>query len=985
MGKRAINRELEIIDKGAHYNMVLSVLQYLPDGIIVTGLDGNIIYANKATEELTGYSFNELVGKTPGILNAEESAVEIQKQILSSLQQGKKWQGNLLQRRQDGSTYYAELETFPVYQGEGALVAWGSIQRNISKQRAAEKELRQSQEYSQMLIEQIQDGLLVTSPEGRYIEANNAACKMLGYEYQELLELSMIDSTPPNIVNETKKNFSKLRNNKIFFEEIMILRKDKTIFPVEMNASAMPNGNYIGIIRDITIRKQMEERIKESEEKYRKLVELSPDAIAVHYENEIIFMNKAGAKLFGVECPSEMIGKSLLDFVHPDCRPNVINRIQDVLTYGKSVPLMEHKFVLPDGRTFNGEARGVPIKYQGKQAIQVVIRDISERKQAERTLKEHRDELSSQLIFAKALNNLAEIVIGSKDKNEIIKSMMTIIGENLEDGLIVRLLDSESFIKNPFSADNLLFYPFSHRDNGFYGLTLQRSTRYKKFTKKELEFINFAAKLVEIAIQKNEYLYQRTRALETLGESQEKYRQLCKNSNDIIYSINLDGTLLSLNKAGLKTFGYSPDEVSSITVEKIIHPHHLDRCLDTMSKILLGFSQRDPYQVLSLTKNGREVWIELTARLMKKNGIPVEIQGIARDITQRKEMEETIRKAEQEKDLILSSISELVLYHDTNLNIKWANATAAESCGMGVDELLGKKCYEIWQGSGSPCEGCPVIKTLETGEMHKKEMTSSNGMIWNVKSYPVNDQEGDIIGVVEIAKDITQTKQIEKEMARLERLNLIGEMAASFGHEIRNPMSTVRGFLQMLSGKAECAPFDDYYNLMIEELDRANSIISDYLSLAKGRAIELKIYNLNNIIESLFPLILADAIHNDKSIELQLLDVPDVLIDKKEIHQLILNLVRNGLEAMTKGGVLTLATYIDGEDTVLAVQDRGKGIEPRILNMLGMPFFTTKDNGTGLGLPVCYSIAERHNARIEVNTSQNGTTFAVKFKNPVVS
>jgi len=90
--------------------------------------------------------------------------------------------------------------------------------------------------------------------------------------------------------------------------------------------------------------------------------------------------------------------------------------------------------------------------------------------------------------------------------------------------------------------------------------------------------------------------------------------------------------------------------------------------------------------------------------------------------------------------------------------------------------------------------------------------------------------------------------------------------------------------------------------------------------------------------------------------------------------------VRNGLEAMTEGSVLTLATYQAGEETVLEVQDQGEGIDPSIFSRLGMPFVTTKENGTGLGLPVCYSIAERHNASIEVDTSPRGTTFFVRFK-----
>lgn len=439
------------------------------------------------------------------------------------------------------------------------------------------------------------------------------------------------------------------------------------------------------------------------------------------------------------------------------------------------------------------------------------------------------------------------------------------------------------------------------------------------------------------------------------------------------------GRYIEANKAACKMLGYEYGELLEIDMIDVTPPEIVNQTRINFAKLRNNKSFFE--EIVILRKDKTIFPAEINASVMP-NGNYI---GIVRDITIRKEMEETIRKAEDEKELILSSISEVVLYHDIQLSIKWANAAAVVSYGISIEEMLGKKCYEIWQGRSTPCLGCPVVKTLETGKMNKKEMTFSNGLIWHVKSYPVNDQDGNVIGVVEVAKDITQSKQIEKDLARLERLNLIGEMAASFGHEIRNPMSTVRGFLQMLGGKAECAPFEDYYNLMIEELDRANSIISDYLSLAKDRAIELRIYNLNIIIESLYPLILADAIHHDKSIELQLLDVPDVLIDKKEIHQLILNLVRNGLEAMTEGGIVTLATSSDGEDTVLTVHDEGKGIEPSILNRLGMPFLTTKENGTGLGLSVCYSIAERHNAKIEVDTSPQGTTFAVKFKKPVAN
>lgn len=236
--------------------------------------------------------------------------------------------------------------------------------------------------------------------------------------------------------------------------------------------------------------------------------------------------------------------------------------------------------------------------------------------------------------------------------------------------------------------------------------------------------------------------------------------------------------------------------------------------------------------------------------------------------------------------------------------------------------------------------------------------------------------------MLSLKEEMARREEMEKEMARLDRMNLIGEMAAGIGHEIRNPMTTVRGFLQLMEGKERYAQDRRFLTLMIGELDRANAIITEFLSLARNKAADLKERDLNSIIESLFPLIQADALIAEKNIEKDLVELPVLLLDEKEIRQLILNLVRNGLEAMAAGGKLTIRTALIGEEAVLAIQDEGAGIEGEVLDKIGAPFFTTKDTGTGLGLAVCYSIANRHKAEINVETSPAGTTFYVRFKPP---
>ncbi|KUO77049.1 MAG: hypothetical protein APF81_01035 [Desulfosporosinus sp. BRH_c37] len=167
---------------------------------------------------------------------------------------------------------------------------------------------------------------------------------------------------------------------------------------------------------------------------------------------------------------------------------------------------------------------------------------------------------------------------------------------------------------------------------------------------------------------------------------------------------------------------------------------------------------------------------------------------------------------------------------------------------------------------------------------------------------------------------------------------------------------------------------------MIEELERANSIITEFLSIGRNdNTSQFETQNLNAIVNALIPLIKADAMGQGKIVKTEINDLPDLSLKSKEIRQVILNLCRNGLEAMASDGCLLIKTYVENEQVVLSIRDQGKGIKPEILKKLGTPFLTDKENGNGLGLSICYSIAERHKAIIEVDTGPKGTEFYVKF------
>jgi len=239
------------------------------------------------------------------------------------------------------------------------------------------------------------------------------------------------------------------------------------------------------------------------------------------------------------------------------------------------------------------------------------------------------------------------------------------------------------------------------------------------------------------------------------------------------------------------------------------------------------------------------------------------------------------------------------------------------------------------------------------------------------------------VGTKELKHEVEKRERIELEVAKLERLNVIGQLAAGLAHEVRNPMTTIRGFLQLLQNKTDLLTYKSYFDLMIEELDRTNSIITDFLSLAKNKPAKLKRQCLNKLLANLFPLLLADAYSQGKKCIFEPGDLTDLDMDTNEIIQLVSNFARNGLESMAKDGCLEIRTFIDGQNVVLSVKDEGTGINPEHISKLGTPFFTTKENGTGLGMAMCYSVADRHNALIEVKTGPDGTTFLVRFPQPI--
>ena len=462
-----------------------------------------------------------------------------------------------------------------------------------------------------------------------------------------------------------------------------------------------------------------------------------------------------------------------------------------------------------------------------------------------------------------------------------------------------------------------------------------------------------------------------------LRKSEQQYRMIFEHSPLGIVHFDQNGVITKCNNQCLKIIGTPREKIIGSNIITLMKD---EKMREAVLIALTGHLGR--YEGIYQSVSGNKTtYLKATySSIVSGDGLCQGGIGVFEDLTEKRKAEEKIIFQAN----LLNQVRNAVIATDLSGKIIFWNKWAETLYQWKVDEAIGRPITKLIispdHGKTDEAIRSEVLKEGHwEGEFIDRKKDGSEVFVYSVIT-SIKNTEGETIGTIGVSTDITEKKRLENELARLDRLNLVGEMAAGIGHEVRNPLTSVRGFLQLLSAKNENSHQQEIFKLMIDELDRANSIITEYLKLAKNKVINLQRHNLGRIIENLLPLLQADAVLTDKYFTIELQDTPDLLLDHTEITQLIINLAQNGLQAMGAGGCLTIKTYVDADDVILAVQDQGAGIPAEVLEKLGTPFITTKENGTGLGLAVCYSIAARHNAVISVESGDQGAAFLVRFK-----
>lgn len=345
--------------------------------------------------------------------------------------------------------------------------------------------------------------------------------------------------------------------------------------------------------------------------------------------------------------------------------------------------------------------------------------------------------------------------------------------------------------------------------------------------------------------------------------------------------------------------------------------------------------------------------------------------------TARRSLQDTSAIADQ----VMTSLPVGLIATDKNGKIAFFNSAAERIAGLDLSQSRGKEPDTVL-----PYHLCELKESLDRGEsIIEKEMECEfpGGKVVpvSISASKIINEDGQFVGQVLIIRDLGEVRRLQEEVRRKEKLAAIGGLAAGVAHEIRNPLSSIKGIASYYKSKFEDGSEDkEMAGVMIEEVDRLSRVISELLEFARPAKLKLKLSDMNELLMHSVKLVQQEATVKNVKIQLNLTsDSANVNADPDRLTQCVLNLYLNALQAMEKGGQLTIASSVRDDDTFgIDIKDNGSGISADDLSKIFDPYFTTKPKGTGLGLAIVHKIIEAHQGQVKVRSAiGQGTVFSI--------
>jgi PAS domain S-box-containing protein len=853
-------------------------LEHASDGLVITDPGGRIRYVNPAFTAMTGYTAEEAAGQNPRFLKSGSMPAAFYEELWSTISSGRVWQGELINRRKDGSLYNEEMRIAPVRSSDGKIASFIAIKHDVTERRAAEE----AKALLAAIVENSEDSIVACSPAGIILTWNRGAETIFGYSAAEVLGQHMSMLVPPErLTNLEHLAQQVLQGSAISQYEGLCLRKDGRKIPVSITGFPIRNAAgevtaISGILRDITERRRADEALRESEERFRLMADSCPSMMWVtNAEGEVEFINRAYREFCGVTLEQVESGKWQL-LVHPDDAAEYVGEFYRAIR--------EHK-------PFRGDAR--------------VRRADGE---------------------------------------------WRMFGSYAEP----RLSPSGAFL-------------------GHIGLSADTTERRK--------------------------------AEQELRSSEEKFRQLAENINEVFWMMPPTAdAVLYVSPAYEQVWGRSCESLyrSPMAWAEAIHPDDLAQAHSLFERQIQGARIDSEYRIR--TPDGQEKWVRDRAfPIRDQAGELIRVAGIAEEITERKHAEQELRSSEEKFRQLAENVREVF----------WMKDPASDKflyISPAYEQVWGRSCDSFYQAPDSRLEAIHPDDLVQSRVAFARQMqgeaveteyrirTPQGQEKWiRGRAFPIRDQAGQLIRVAGIAEEITERKRYEEELISAREGADAANQAksrflANMSHEIRTPMNGVIGMIQLLLETDLSPKQRQYANVAKTSGGTLLALIDDILDLSKIEAgkmvLEAFSFSVRQTVAEVIEPLRVQASTKDLKLHTCLSpDIPFILRgDGRRLRQVLINLCSNAIK-FTERGQVTLQVAIESQSDDKAmlrfsVTDTGIGISPDQASALFAPFVqaddstTRKYGGTGLGLAISKQLVEMMGGRIGVESRPGqGSTF----------
>ena len=746
-----------------------------------------------------------------------------------------------------------------------------------------------------------------------------------------------------------------------------------------LNATFQRNRSYL-------------KRLQDSEDRYRRLVELSPDGVMLHDRSGIIFLNPAGCAILGFIDPAEVLGRHYIDFVCDDERESAAARMTSVLDGGDHIPLEERLVCTADGRRVHIEVTAMPFGKPDSGTALAIFRDISKRKTAEEQLRHSEEQFRA---IAEAVP--VPIVIARREDHKVVfanRQCRHMFGMTEDDELGV---DTLQFFNNPADRERIL--GVLER----YGAIANREVMLKRIDGSAFPALVSVAPMIhhgEPATLTGVIDVSALKAAEqSLRDSEALKSAIIDAAMDCIVAIDESGRIIEFSPAAERTFGRRRSDMLGQVLGETLVPSHLAAHHDNgLARYLADGDSRiigRRLETEALRADGSAFPIELAINETIQSGRLIFTASI-RDITERRQMEQALRDSEQRFRMITESYPvPVVITRQADGLFLYANPAARDLLRIPPDGINRMSSAEIYE---DPRARQVLLQRLQregrVDGFESRFRLMDGTRIWGrvtVAPMMFGGEQALISAIV----DLTERMEAEAELARQrealhqkEKITALGSLLAGVAHELNNPLSVVVGQSMILEELADDPAITARARRICSAAERCNRIVKSFLAMARSKAPSRRPVSINRTIEAALEIVAYGLRSAGIEVVLDLdPDLPEPWADGDQLHQVLTNLIVNAqqaMKAMDGPRRLDIRTAFDAavRQIVIEVQDAGPGIPEEVAERIFDPFFTTKPEGmgTGIGLSVCRDIITSHGGEINFMTAPGGgMTFVVRL------